>query len=108
MTQTGRTHHTRVLIVLAFTLALGGLLVAFSQPAEAENGGKPRPDENGRIAFSSDRDGDAEIFTAEPDGSDLRQLTFNEADDYGPDYSPPGSGSLQQAGDTGGSGGGGP
>jgi Tol biopolymer transport system component len=33
------------------------------------------PGANGRIAFSSDRSGDYEIYTMNPDGSDLKRLT---------------------------------
>ena len=44
---------------------------------------------NGRtIAFVSDRDGDPEIFSMRPDGSNVRQLTFNDALDFRPDWSP--------------------
>ena len=32
---------------------------------------------NGRIAFASDRDGDFEIYSIEPDGTGLLQLTTN-------------------------------
>jgi Tol biopolymer transport system component len=45
---------------------------------------------NGRIAFSSDMDGDFEIYTINPDGTDLQQLTFNELDDGAPEWSPDG------------------
>jgi TolB protein len=44
-----------------------------------------------RIAFASDRDGDLEIYVANPDGSALRALTENAVDDYGPEFSPDGS-----------------
>jgi Tol biopolymer transport system component len=47
---------------------------------------------NGRIAFVSEWDGDSEIYTINPDGSDLRQLTFNNSDDDDdPTWSPDGS-----------------
>jgi Tol biopolymer transport system component len=42
------------------------------------------PGENGRIAFVSDRDGDEEIYSMNPDGSDVRKLTDNAANDSGP------------------------
>jgi TolB protein len=42
------------------------------------------------IVFYSDRDGDAEIFLINPDGSGLRQLTDNSIDDYSPGWSPGG------------------
>jgi len=44
-----------------------------------------------RIAFSSDRDGDLEIYTMLSDGSDVRQLTDNQSDDEYPSWSPDGS-----------------
>jgi Tol biopolymer transport system component len=40
---------------------------------------QPNWSPNGRkIAFTSERDGDAEIYTMKPNGSRVRQLTFNE------------------------------
>jgi Tol biopolymer transport system component len=44
-----------------------------------------------RIAFTSERDGDAEIYTMKPNGSRARQLTFNDAPfafDGDPNWSP--------------------
>jgi Tol biopolymer transport system component len=42
-----------------------------------------------RIAFVSDRDGnDLEVFTMRPNGSSVRQLTFNDASEFHPDWSP--------------------
>jgi TolB protein len=43
-----------------------------------------------RIAFASDRDGDAEIYTIKPNGSGVRQLTFNGQFDGQPSWSPDG------------------
>lgn len=38
---------------------------------------------NGKIAFASDRDGNREIYSINPDGTDIRRLTFNPGiDDY--------------------------
>jgi len=37
-----------------------------------------------RIAFASDRDGDLEIYTVRPDGSDLVKVTDNDIDDTDP------------------------
>jgi Tol biopolymer transport system component len=40
---------------------------------------QPNWSPNGRkIAFTSERDGDAEVYTMKPNGSRVRQLTFNE------------------------------
>ena len=36
------------------------------------------------IAFTSDRDGNQEIYMVKPDGSDVRNLTNNPANDYSP------------------------
>jgi len=43
-----------------------------------------------RIAFASDRDGDFEIYTMAPDGSDVRQVTDNDVRDWQPTWSPDG------------------
>jgi len=43
------------------------------------------------IVFSSDRDGDFEVYVMNPDGSSIRQLTFNTVDDYYPRWSPNGT-----------------
>ena len=44
-----------------------------------------------RVAFLSDRDGDLEIYSQTPDGSDLVQLTDNDALDYEPVWSSDGT-----------------
>jgi Tol biopolymer transport system component len=46
--------------------------------------------DEGMIAFASTRDGDAEIFVMNPDGSDVRQITHNAYDDHSPDWAPDG------------------
>jgi TolB protein len=43
-----------------------------------------------RIAFVSDRDGDGEIYTMRPDGTGVRQLTFDGLGYEFPDWSPDG------------------
>jgi Tol biopolymer transport system component len=49
------------------------------------------PGTNGKIAFSSDADGDYEIYTVNPDGSNLTQLTHNTSTpDTDPAWSPDG------------------
>ena len=49
------------------------------------------PGANGRIAFSSNRSGNFEIWTVNPDGSGLTNLTNNRASDRGPAWSPDGT-----------------
>jgi Tol biopolymer transport system component len=41
-----------------------------------------------KLAFESDRDGNAEIYVMESDGTSQTRLTFNAADDYAPAWSP--------------------
>src|SRR5687767_2951428 len=43
-----------------------------------------------RIAFDGDRGGDSEIYTIAPDGSQLLELTDNDAEDWNPAWSPSG------------------
>lgn len=47
--------------------------------------------ESARIAFTSHRDGDGEIYVMNADGSDIQQLTHNDYEDYGPAWSPDGN-----------------
>ena len=50
-------------------------------------GGSLDPDQ---IAFSSDRDGDGEVFVMDADGRNVRQLTNNDDYDSFPSWSPDG------------------
>ena len=43
-----------------------------------------------KIAFSSTRDGDSEIYVMDIDGSNPLRLTINPARDYDPSWSPDG------------------
>jgi tol-pal system beta propeller repeat protein TolB len=45
----------------------------------------------GRIAFTSDRDGNLELYLMDPDGSDLIRLTNDPEADMGPAWSPDGT-----------------
>jgi len=44
-----------------------------------------------RVVFTSDRDGDLDIYTMNPDGSDVRRLTDTPGYDGGPFFSPDGT-----------------
>jgi Tol biopolymer transport system component len=53
-----------------------------SEPAYSPGGGK--------IVFSSDRDGDRDLYVMDADGTDVRQLTNSPGDDRSPDWQPVG------------------
>ena len=50
----------------------------------------PRSVAAGKLAFVSDRDGNTEIYTAQPDGSEVKRLTDDPAVDLTPQWSPNG------------------
>jgi Tol biopolymer transport system component len=66
---------------------LAGALLLLAAPATPAAGDVF----NGRIAFTSLRDGDFEIFTITPAGDDLRQLTVNDRNDHQSDWHPSGT-----------------
>jgi Tol biopolymer transport system component len=72
---------TRLTVTL-FTLAT--CLFVLASRAEAS------PPANGKIAFQSDRTGNQEIFSMNPDGTDQIRLTNNSANDGHPSWSPDG------------------
>jgi TolB protein len=49
------------------------------------------PGENGKIAFTSTRDGNPEIYVMNADGSEQTRLTDNPATDFQPSWSPDGT-----------------
>ncbi len=68
-----------------------GLLASFLVAGAGMSATAVVPGSNGRIAFASDRDGDFEIYSIEPDGAGLLQLTSNAVDDDDPAWSPDGT-----------------
>ncbi len=86
-----------VLVSLALGAVLAALVALMAAPArEAE---ATFPGTNGKIVFISKRTtgtgvdnptGDSEIFTINPDGTGLKQLTTNTGDDREPTLSPDG------------------
>jgi Tol biopolymer transport system component len=77
---------TAALAVLLASVAALTVVVAVPEEAKAAFPGK-----NGRIAFSSDRDGDFDIYTIQPDGSGLRRVTNAPGSDSRPEWSPDGT-----------------
>lgn len=85
---------SRLMTAVAATILLAAILLAETQPTEAAF-----PGSNGRIVFASGQEiaggteGDTDIFTMNPDGTGLTQLTGdnNVASDGDPAFSPDGS-----------------
>jgi Tol biopolymer transport system component len=78
--------------IIALALSIAGTLCALEGTAAAGLAELP-PEElrvKGKIVFASNRDGDYEIFAISHEATRLRQLTFNEVDDYSPSWSPDG------------------
>lgn len=71
--------------VVALGLLMAAGILAVSGPVEAAF-----PGTNGKIAFVSNRDGNDEIYTMNPDGSGQTRLTANPAQDAEPAWSPNG------------------
>ena len=66
-------------------------ILAFRPPPTPTPTNTPTPTTSGgRIAFTSQRDGNNEIYTMNADGSGLTRLTNNSAGDSHPDWSPDG------------------
>jgi hypothetical protein len=82
-------------VAAAILLASCATLIASVRSADAAP-----PAANGKIVFASSRgtgpgvvnpEGDKELFTMDPDGTDLEQLTNNSLDDVAPAWSPDGT-----------------
>src|SRR5688572_11858514 len=58
-------------------------LISFGAPA-----GASVPGGEGRIAFASTRDGNAELYSVWPDGSGARRLTWTSATEQSPAWAP--------------------
>jgi Tol biopolymer transport system component len=87
-----RSHRTASFLVLALA---GGIIAVPAGSAAAVVGGP-----SGQIAFQSERDGDFEIWVANPDGSAPTKLTDNTVVDADPAWSPDGSRIAFQRGGT--------
>ncbi len=93
---TERPSRPRAALALAVAVACASIALALTaSPSEAAF-----PGENGKIVFESERTtgpgvdnptGDVEIFTMNPNGTNLTQLTSNTEDDTAPAYSPDGA-----------------
>ncbi len=91
--RTGAEHRVSItkmsaLVALATVAAVSAIILG-AKPAQAAF-----PGENGRIAFESAQDGDSEIYTMNPGGTDggtdVRNITDNSVIDGDPAFSPDG------------------
>ena len=71
----------RVLLLLPLLILIFGATPAHSQS----------PSTSERIAFAAYRNGQWDIYSLKPDGSDPRQITNDPFDDTDPAYSPDGT-----------------
>jgi Tol biopolymer transport system component len=78
-------HSSLLIRTVSFLLLVAAVTAVGVQPAVATVSG-----DNGKIAFVSNRDGNAEIYLMESDGSDQVNLTSNPASDFAPSWSPDG------------------
>lgn len=76
---------SRILLSVLVAAVMSISLLSLAGPAQAAF-----PGENGKIAFTSSRDGNYEIYAMNADGSEQTRLTDNAASDYAPDWSPDG------------------
>ena len=66
----------------------GSNLRQLTQPTSRVNEDPAWSPDGTRIAFQSDRDGNFEIYTMNPDGTDVRRLTTDHGGDYWPAWRP--------------------
>lgn len=74
--------------LLNFAISL--LLITACAPKLAPTNTPTPPEDTSKIAFASNRNGNYDIFTINPDGSDETQITTSKAEDLGGDFSPDG------------------
>jgi Tol biopolymer transport system component len=79
------------LLLFIATLALGAEFVAARRAVATNIAPGTALKTNGKIAFSTTRDGDSEIYVMNADGSNQTRLTVNPAIDADPGWSPDGT-----------------
>jgi WD40-like Beta Propeller Repeat len=78
--------------VAGCVVVLAGLMLPISADGVGAAAGlTPKAESSGIIVFESNRDGDLDIYTVNPDGTGLTQLTHNEDEDSSPRPSPNGT-----------------
>jgi Tol biopolymer transport system component len=84
-----KTNHWGALAVAVGTLVAVGMLVLIV--VMVEPAGAAFPGKNGKIVFSTNRDGNYEIYTTDTDRTGLKRLTNHPKDDTDPAFSADGS-----------------
>lgn len=77
----------RLVVVFALSTTLLSIVPGTAVPGPMTGQEAPSA---GKIVFSSNRDGDFEIYIMDADGTDVRKLTRNRRNDYTPALSPDG------------------
>jgi hypothetical protein len=78
-------YHLRALAVLVALALAVSLLAGETGPAKAAF-----PGANGKIVFASNRDGNVELYSRNPEGTNQTNLTRSAAVDHSPAFSPDG------------------
>ena len=78
-------------------LLLGLLMLSLFLPLSIPQDALAAPAPESRLAFAARVDGNWDIYSIRPDGSDLRRITTDPAEDRAPAYSPDGTRMLFQS-----------
>jgi hypothetical protein len=78
---------TRVAAVVVVAVVAAGVVLAWAVLG-ARVAGAAFPGQNGKIAFTSERDGNQEVYVMDPDGQNQTNLSNNAGADYQPDWGP--------------------
>ncbi|MFP4205848.1 MAG: TolB family protein [Spirochaetaceae bacterium] len=79
-------------VIVGIVISLAACMPGAAQQRQQEAKVDPVYSPDGsRIAFVATHDGDAEIYVADADGTNVTKLTDNEATDASPRWSPDGS-----------------
>ena len=84
----GAQYSVGLILTLIGLMGAATLVLGPARPASAQT---PALRANGKIAFTSGRDGNHEIYVMNADGSDRTRLTFDPARDGDPAWSPDGA-----------------
>ena len=81
---------TRVAAVVVAAVVAAGVVLAWAVLG-AQAAGAAFPGQNGKIAFTSERDGNQEVYVMDPDGQNQTNLSNNARADFQPAFSADGT-----------------